>query len=807
MEMTISSRDFWKSVPIQYVGDGFIVSKTGDITIGWEITLPGIFSCDAQSLLEIPQSLCKAISFLPPWMMVHRQDVYFRRGYTPQKRNTFLGNCFETHYKGRGYLQHRQYIYLTFTSKQSAHRAHSSSGLFLIHFLSGKVARENAVRLLSVGNDFISTFTSSGMVSARRLTDEDLMRNINMYRHLGKDTFMETDTELHPDKIVHDGKIIWSYSYSEARDLPGYLNKTVKAERCSSQHSQLHTSAGAAVGPLLLCEHIVNSYILTMPREETLADMESRRRKMVSMSSRDAENKLNAEELEKYLTAVHTDSLVTVKYHFNIIVWGAERNMDTISGQVTAALARMNVSSVRNTFDTPVIWYAGFPGAACEISKDNLMTMELRSSLCTGISETFQRGIPGGRIKLRDRLRGIPVTIDIQDAAEKAGCVTNYNAFIMGPSGSGKSFFTNTLVRNLYDAGETVFIIDIGDSYEGLCSVINDQTGGEEGHYYRWDTVSKLSFDAFWDIDTWIDSDEVLNKQSEGLGFITSFIQTLWKPKGGWDSSSVNILDSMLGAFAKERKRHSDKTILNDLYHFLRFDVMEDMASEEGYLCGDSKITLREFNLGDMLTAMESYTGKGPYAFLLNDRNPVDVISSRFTVFEMQQITESKDQFLSLVLLCIMNAFNAKMRREPDKFKVMIIEEAWKAIMNETMSPFMKSLWKTSRKFNTSAIVVTQQMSDIISSEYLKDTILENSDTKILLKPTGNQSALTQTCDLLGLTEHQKAMVMSMNLSESNVRDVFISLSDKYSAVFSNEVSPPELIAYESNMGKMKRFL
>ena len=807
MEMTISSRDFWKSVPIQYVGDGVIVSKTGDITIGWEITLPGIFSCDAQSLLEIPQSLSKAISFLPPWMMVHRQDVYFRRGYTPQKRNTFLGNCFEKHYKGRGYLQHRQYIYLTLTSKQSALRAHSSSGLFLMHFLSGKVARENAVRLLSVGNDFISTFTSSGMVSARRLSDDDLMLNISLYRHLGKDTFMETDTELHPDKIVHDGKVIWSYSYSEARDLPGYLNKTVKAERFSSQHSQLHTSAGAAVGPLLLCEHIVNSYILTMPREETLAEMESRRRKMVSMSSRDAENKLNAEELEKYLTAVHTDSLVTVKYHFNIIVWGAERNMDTISGQVTAALARMNVSSVRNTFDTPVIWYAGFPGAACEISKDNLMTMELRSSLCTGISETFQRGIPGGRIKLRDRLRGIPVTIDMQDAAEKAGCVTNYNAFIMGPSGSGKSFFTNTLVRNLYDAGETVFIIDIGDSYEGLCSVINDQTGGEEGHYYRWDTVSKLSFDAFWDIDTWLDSDEVLNKQSEGLGFITSFIQTLWKPKGGWDSSSVNILDSMLGAFAKECKRHSDKTILNDLYHFLRFDVMEDMASEEGYLCGDSKITLREFNLGDMLTAMESYTGKGPYAFLLNDRNPVDVISSRFTVFEMQQITESKDQFLSLVLLCIMNAFNAKMRREPDKFKVMIIEEAWKAIMNETMSPFMKSLWKTSRKFNTSAIVVTQQMSDIIGSEYLKDTILENSDTKILLKPTGNQSALTQTCDLLGLTEHQKAMVMSMNLSESNVRDVFISLSDKYSAVFSNEVSPPELIAYESNKGKKKRFL
>lgn len=231
------------------------------------------------------------------------------------------------------------------------------------------------------------------------------------------------------------------------------------------------------------------------------------------------------------------------------------------------------------------------------------------------------------------------------------------------------------------------------------------------------------------------------------------------------------------------------------------------MESEEGYVCGNSSIRSEDFNLHSMLKSMGAYTDNGAYAFLLNDRNPVDLIKSRFTIFEMQQITDSKDVFLSLVLLCIMNAFNAKMRREPERFKVMIIEEAWKAIMNETMAPFMKSLWKTSRKFNTSAIVVTQQMSDIIGSEFLKDTILENSDTKILLKPTGNQGLLTQTCDLLGLTEHQKTMVLSMNHSEGEVRDVFIALSDKYSGVFTNEVSPQEVIAYESNKGKKQRFL
>lgn len=807
MEMRIKAKDFWKSVPIQYVADGFIVSKTGDLTIGWEIELPAVFSNDSRSLLEIPEALGKAISFLPPWIMVHRQDVYYRRRYRPQSKESFLGACYERHYAGRSFLSHRQFIYLTMTSKQSALRPHSSSGLFYNNFLSGKVAREKATRLLSIGNDFMSSFTSSGMIRAKRLDEEALMENLTLYRRFGMYTSQDADIELHPDRIISGEDILWTYSYSEAADLPGYMKQTVKAEKYSSQHSVLHTSAGAAVGPLLSREHIVNSYILTLPKDETLSEMDSRRRRMQSMSSRDAENRLNAEELEKYLAAVHKDSLVTVRYHFNIMVWGDDRHRDAISGDVTSALARMNVSSVLNTYDTPVIWYAGFPGAACELSKDNLMTMELSGSLCTGISETFQRGIPGGIVKLRDRIRGIPVTIDMQEAAERAGYVSNYNAFIMGPSGSGKSFFTNTLMRNCYDAGETVFIIDIGDSYEGLCSVINDQTGGKDGHYYRWDTISRLSFDAFWDIRTWMSESGVLNKQSEGLGFVTSFIQTLWKPREGWTSSNSNILDSMLGDFARSRSQMQENAILDDLLAFLRGDIMKKMRSSDGYRCGESSVSLKSFDLKDMLTALESYSSKGPYGFLLNDRNPADIISSRFTVFEMQQITESKDQFLSLVLLCIMNAFNAKMRREPEKFKVLVIEEAWKAIMNETMSPFMKSLWKTSRKFNTSAIVVTQQMSDIVGSEYIKDTILENSDTKILLKPTGNQSVLDEMCDLLGLTPHQRSLVMSMNMRQSKARDVFISLSDQFCGVFTNEVSPQEAIAYESNKGRKKEFL
>lgn len=807
MEMTIKARDFWKSVPIQYISEGFIISKTGDITIGWEITLPCVFANDASRIKELSESLSKAIRFLPPWHLVHRQDVFYRRTYRGEDRDSFLGRSYEKHYTGKTYLEHKQYIYLTLTSRQSVLRPHSSNGLFFAYSISGAIIKSRAIGLKSIGSSFISSLTASGLISARALSEQDLLENVAEYRYLGRENRLECDVELTPGEVIMDKNRVWTYSYSEAKYLPGYLSRVVKSERYSTPFSDLHTSLGGMVGTMLDCEHIVNSYILTLPKDETLAEMDSRRRRMLSMSQRDAENRINAEELETYLNAVHKENLTTVMFHYNIIVWGVPKQQEEISGQVTAALSRMNVASVKNTFDTPVIWYSGFPGAGCELTRDNFMTMELEGSLCTGICETYQRGIPDGIIKLRDRLRNIPVKVDMQKAAENAGLISNYNGFILGPSGSGKSFFTNTLVRNAYDAGETIFIIDIGDSYEGLCSLINDESCGVDGHYYKWDTISGLSFDAFWDIRSWILKGKILNKQSEGLCFVTSFIQTLWSPQDGWSSSSDNVLACMLKDFALHCRDTEGIIILNDLLSFLRGVILPQMMSDEGYKCGDDTIRIGSFDLNDMLTALGAYGKDGPYGFLLNDKNPRDLISSRFTVFEMQQISESKDKLLPLVLLCIMNAFSAKMKRNVKEFKMMIIEEAWKAIMNETMSPYMKTLWKTSRKYNTSAIVVTQQMSDIIGSSYIHDTILENSDTRILLKPTGNQNVLGEMCDHLGLTPHQKAMVLSMNTGESKVRDVFIALSNTFSGVFTNEVSPQEVIAYESNKGEKKDFI
>lgn len=795
--------------PLMSICDGFIISKRGDITLGWEVTLPGLFSLTEKEHDDHISSFASAVGLLDPWMMVHRQDIFLHQEYERSDAEGFLSESFERHFDGRTHLIHRQFLFLTITSKESACKGISSSGLFGIKTPSGEALKSSASRLQSKAEEFASVLCGKGYVHLERLSDHTLLGIIGTHMRLGgRQTAMLSDFEMFPDRVSNADRSMWAFSISNSSSLPSLLEPSRKVDSLSGPAAQLHSSFGSAIGPLMDCEHTINSYILTLPQGETLAEMDARRRRMVSMS-RNAENKNNAEQLEAYIDQVHKEKLITVKTHTNILVWDSHDNLQQVKGRVSAALAGIGISCVQDIYDTPVLWYASFPGAACEIGSENLMLMELGSALCLGINESYEKGLSGGLLKLCDRTRNIPLEVDIQKKAHEAGLIDNYNAFILGGSGTGKSFFTNFFVRSCYDAGETVFIIDVGDSYEGLCSVIREESVGKDGIYHTWDMNNPMSFDAFLGFEQWTDLSGTLRQDSDGLNFLLSFLQTLWSPLGGWSADTSNILKQMIRDFRIAWNK-AQRPVFDDLRNFLIEIIMPKMESDEGYLCGEIRVDSSRFDISGFVLAMGDYASGGAFGFLLNDRNPKDLFSSRFTVFEVEKLASVNDsKFYSLCILCIMNSFNAKMRSQ-EGMKVMVIEEAWKAIANETMAPFLTGLWKTARKYSTSAVVVTQQITDIMSSSVINDTILQNSSVRILLDQSNNLNNFDQIKTLLGLSDHQKAMVLSMNRSNNpryRYREVFIALGDRRCGVYATEVSPQEAVAYESSKEKKKPFL
>jgi conjugation system TraG family ATPase len=186
------------------------------------------------------------------------------------------------------------------------------------------------------------------------------------------------------------------------------------------------------------------------------------------------------------------------------------------------------------------------------------------------------------------------------------------------------------------------------------------------------------------------------------------------------------------------------------------------------------------------------------YDYLLNSDKQTGSAKQAFIVFELDNIKDHKILF-PIVTIIIMETFIGKMRKLKGIRKMILIEEAWKAIAKEGMAEYIKYLFKTVRKFFGEAIVVTQEVDDIIASPIVKERIINNSDCKILLDQRKYMNKFDSIQAMLGLTEKEKSQVLSINMANHPSRrykEVWIGLGGVQSAVYATEVSLEEYYTY-----------
>ena len=355
---------------------------------------------------------------------------------------------------------------------------------------------------------------------------------------------------------------------------------------------------------------------------------------------------------------------------------------------------------------------------------------------------------------------------------------------MLGGSGSGKSFFMNHLVRQYWEQGTHVVLVDTGNSYQGLCELIRRKTKGEDGVYFTYTEEHPISFNPFYTDDYYFD---VEKKDS-----IKTLLLTLWKTEDDKITKTESgELGSAVNAYI-ERIR-ADRNIVpcfDSFYEYLRDDYRRELEERE------IRVSREDFNIDNMLITLRQYYKGGRYDFLLNSRANIDLLSKRFVVFEVDSIKENKELF-PVVTIIIMEAFINKMRRLKGVRKQLIVEEAWKALSTANMAEYLRYMYKTVRKYYGEAIVVTQEVEDIISSPVVKEAIINNSDCKILLDQRKFMNRFDAIQSLLGLTDKEKAQILSINQSNDPSRkykEVWIGLGGVQSAVYATEVSVPEYL-------------
>ena len=798
MRGTLKTSTLESKFPLLRVENNCIVSKFADITAAYRVTLPELFTLTGEEYEALHGAWLKALKVLPDYTVVHKQDFFIEERYTAPEEGSersFLARSYERHFNERPYLRHTCYLFVTKTTPERMRQTSASSVLCRGFIVPREMRDTDAVtRFLEAAEQMERILNDSGLVHVERLTETEIVGTADdaglLARYFAlsdeRRPVVNEDIRLDPGTMRIGDKYLSMHTLSDLDVLPQSMATDFRYERLSTDRSDCRLSFAAPVGLLLFCNHVYNQVIFLDDHDETLKRLEASARNMNSLAAYSRSNAINREWIEMYLNEAHSQGLRSVRCHCNVMAWAEnEAELKRIRNDVGSQLALMGCTPHHNTVDVPVLFWAAIPGNEADFPAEESFYTFLDQALCLFNEETnYRSSLSPFGIKMSDRLSGIPLHLDISDLPMKRGVITNRNKFILGPSGSGKSYLTNHLVRQYWEQGSHILLVDTGNSYQGLCSLIHAKTKGRDGVYFTYTEEAPIAFNPFYVEDGVYD---VEKRES-----LKTLLLTLWKRESEEPTRSEEVaLSNAVNLYLS--KLRADRSVVPSFDTFYEF-----VETDYRRLLEQKRVREKDFDLENFLNVLEPYYRGGEYDYLLNSDKQLDLLDKRFIVFELDNISSNRT-LLPVVTLIIMETFISKMRRLKGVRKMILIEECWKALTSANMSAYIRYLFKTVRKYFGEAVVVTQEVDDIISSPIVKESIINNADCKILLDQRKYLSKFDGIQRLLGLTDKERAQILSINLSndpERRYKEVWIGLGGVQSAVYATETSVEEYLTY-----------
>ena len=798
MRGTLKTSTLESKFPLLRVENNCIISKFADITAAYRVTLPELFTLTGEEYEALHGAWLKALKVLPDYTVVHKQDFFIEERYTAPNdgsERSFLARSYERHFNERPYLRHTCYLFVTKTTPERIRQTSASSVLCRGFIVPREMRDTDAVtRFLEAAEQMERILNDSGLVRVERLTEAEIVGTADdaglLARYFAlsdeRRPVVNEDIRLDPGTMRIGDKYLSMHTLSDLDVLPQSVATDFRYERLSTDRSDCRLSFAAPVGLLLSCNHVYNQVIFLDDHDETLKRLEASARNMNSLAGYSRSNAINREWIEMYLNEAHSQGLRSVRCHCNVMTWAeSESELKRIRNDVGSQLALMGCTPHHNTVDVPVLFWAAIPGNEADFPAEESFYTFLDQALCLFNGETnYRSSLSPFGIKMSDRLSGIPIHLDISDLPMKRGVITNRNKFILGPSGSGKSYLTNHLVRQYWEQGAHILLVDTGNSYQGLCSLIHAKTKGRDGVYFTYTEEAPIAFNPFYVEDGVYD---VEKRES-----LKTLLLTLWKRESEEPTRSEEVaLSNAVNLYLS--KLRTDRSIVPSFDTFYEF-----VETDYRRLLEQKRVREKDFDLANFLNVLEPYYKGGEYDYLLNSDKQLDLLDKRFIVFELDNISSNRT-LLPVVTLIIMETFISKMRRLKGVRKMILIEECWKALTSANMSAYIRYLFKTVRKYFGEAVVVTQEVDDIISSPIVKESIINNADCKILLDQRKYLSKFDGIQRLLGLTDKERAQILSINLSNDPKRrykEVWIGLGGVQSAVYATETSVEEYLTY-----------
>ena len=776
-------------------GIGVLYTKTGEYSAVLRMENPvQKYSANINSYYEFTNLLTAVAQTLGEGYAIHKQDVFVRKQFedVTGDRHEFLSSAYFRYFKGRMYTDSVCYLTITQESRKSS-----------LFSFDGKKWRDFLVKIRKVHDQL-----HDAGIQAEFLDKPQANAFVDRYFAMNfKDRIVSmTNFKVDDETVSMGGKRCKVYSLVDVdcAALPSLVRPYTNIE---VNNAEMPVDLLSVIDSIPEAETVVYNQIIFLPNQKReLAALDKKKNRHASIPN--PGNQMAVEDIKRVQEIVARESKMLVYSHFNLVVGvSADTDIQKCTNYLENAFGRMGIHISKHAYNQLELFVASFPGNCYALNEDYDRFLTLSdAAMCLMYKEHIQHSEETPlKIYYTDR-QGVPVAIDITGKEGKNKLTDNSNFFCLGPSGSGKSFHMNSVVRQLHEQGTDVVMVDTGNSYEGLCEYL----GGKYISYTEEKPITmnpfnitqaelnieKIDFLKNLILLIWKGSDTKITELEFRIveQMVTDYYDAYFHGFDGYDPVQRENLHKTLIAAEKrkgrwnaenlpelEQKVDSKIRLLEERRKALKvnslsFNTFYEYSCERlELICLENNIT--EIDYDKYTYMIQPFYKGGNYDKILNENVDTTLFSETFIVFEVDAIKENKKLF-PIVTLIIMDVFLQKMRIKKNR-KVLVIEEAWKAIASPLMAEYIKFTYKTARKFWASVGVVTQEIQDIIGSEIVKEAIINNSDVVMLLDQSKFKERFDSIKAILGLTDVDCKKIFTINRLENKegrsfFREVFI---------------------------------
>lgn len=784
-------------------GVGVLYTKTGEFSAILAMQNPVQKYCaDINEYGSFSNLMTSLMATLGEGYAIHKQDILTRKNFhsCDEGNKEFLSRSYFKYFEGREYKDCTTYITITQENKKS--RLFSYDGKKWKDFLVkvGKV--RDQLRDRGINSKFLTA------KEAKFFVDQYLAQDYTS-EHVSLNNFKVGEEQIG----VGERKFkIYSLVDVDSIVLPTLVRPYTNIE---VNNICMPVDLLALIDNVPEAKSVVFNQVVFLPsQKQEMSKLAKKKNRHSSLPN--PSNQIAVDDITRVEELVARESKQLVHCHFNLVVTvDKDADIQKCTNYLENAFGRIGILISQRAYNQLELFVGSFPGNCYSMNKDYDRFLTLGDAAgCLMYKEKLPKSEDTPlKVYYTDR-QGVPVAIDISGKEGKKKLTDNSNFFCLGPSGSGKSFHMNSVVRQLWEQNTDVVMVDTGNSYEGLCEYVG-------GKYISYTEEHPITMNPFK-----IQRQEL---NVEKMDFLKNLVMLIWKGNAaipskieellieqvikeyyeayfmGFKGYSKTQIEALHKKFLIETATEGKPTDTNEDVEERIWSKIKDMEDRRKalvvdelsfntffeystarlpYICSENRIT--GIDMSSYNFSMSEFYRGGTYERTLNENIDSSLFDETFIVFEIDTIKDNKTLF-PLVTLIIMDVFIQKMRIKKNR-KVLVIEEAWKAVASPMMAEYIKYLYKTARKFWAMVGVVTQELQDIIGSPIVKEAIINNSDITILLDQGKFKERFDDIKAVLGLTDVECSKIFTINRLENKegrsfFREVFIRrglVSDVY---------------------------